>query len=646
MTITTPEGNRFILYENDVVTIDLFSSLFTEDGELKGSYSYSGKAPLIPNKKLIAYGDMLEVNTSGKLTGLQVQLGNIYWTDVNMLYQVNDQTEIEFSLTLNLSLINDRLKKTSLTQIPFPTHYLGSTELEIQNSMMQASQSFDWNDSPYTFAPVTAPRFAGQPQDAEADEGVISTDGYVNSMRVENDEMVFNAPNRLADSRLKYIVVPYFYLNFVLKQLANFLGFQIGGEVMTDTETSKIVIYNINQAFIPLDSIGMYVTASDHLPDITAAEFLKNLSQWGIYPLLSAHTNELLFKFKKDYRNSVVKDWSGKAVNFKTVESEPYGGYSIKVESPVIRPDQTVIEGNVFEGNAENEIELKITTLMSDYDTGRSAGWRWLVPFDNSEGNILDPNYSNLGNFTSVTDKQEFPLCFLYYLGWRQFLEYPFYPKLSAINDDSGKNLYLTGVYEEYLIDFMKATEGAKEVQIDFRLNSIDVANWQDDDIIHVKSRSGVSVSILLKKLTVDIKANSYLYEARGEGIVIKSTSYTDIPKDRLFIRYRITNITNEGPYLPTMCDVVIELFNDKACQAPYTGGETIPVDLVISGKTKDVQSDNLSDDDDVTIRIVMTSQSYSYHTLFQHIYIVPDVGSMIEYKSFSINESPHFYIV
>lgn len=59
MTITTPEDREFALYKNETVTIDLFSSLFITDGELNGSCSYAGKAPLLPNKKAIYHVDLL-----------------------------------------------------------------------------------------------------------------------------------------------------------------------------------------------------------------------------------------------------------------------------------------------------------------------------------------------------------------------------------------------------------------------------------------------------------------------------------------------------------------------------------------------------------------------------------------------------------
>jgi len=76
MKITTPEDREFVLYKNETVIIDLFSSLFISDGELKGSYSYAGKAPLLPNKKAIHHADLLKKHTSGILGNLQVRLGN------------------------------------------------------------------------------------------------------------------------------------------------------------------------------------------------------------------------------------------------------------------------------------------------------------------------------------------------------------------------------------------------------------------------------------------------------------------------------------------------------------------------------------------------------------------------------------------
>src|SRR5690606_31563691 len=129
----------------------------------------------------------------------------------------------------------------------------------------------------------------------------------------------------------------------------------------------------------------------------------------------------------------------------------------------------------------------------------------------------------------------ENPIRFLYNNGWMQWQTYPAAPRLTAINYTTLKELFLGGIYSTYLRSFLLATEGAKGIKIDFLLNHNDVAQWKDDDIIMIKSKSGVSISCLLKQLSFDVKRDSANIRARGIGLILNSAFYKPLPNDKLF---------------------------------------------------------------------------------------------------------------
>lgn len=594
MTITTPEGHEFVLYKNETVTIDLFSSLFITDGELKGSYSYAGKAPLLPNKKAIYHADLLEKHTSGELESLQVRLGNIYWTNVNMIYQVIDQKEIEFTLTLNLSLINETLKKTLLSKITFPKYHLGNTPEEIENSMMQAAINVDYTQIPYAFGKVLNYGFGGNVIDEQSNI-IRECEPIVNSIREEATVLKFNAPNRLVNDRLKYFVVPYFYLADILGRVTEFLGFQKGGDVFSDPDIRKMVLYNINSARISTyglpwvneaDAKGMYISAKDHVPEISIAEFLKGLSRLGVYIVLKPSTGELLFKLKRNVRKFRKIDWSDKVLNLKKIENNSYGGFELKYENDDAYNRIEVAKDTVKVGLAEEEVVVSVSSL---YNTPLFYLESPIMPVDFLSGNLMDENYSNLTNYTLEGGKKPIPLILLYQNGFNSLRE-----NLSYKSEVTGNELILSGnrgIYSTYLKDYLLAVSGAKEIEVDLLLNNNDLSGWNDDDVIVLKSKTGVTSYCLFEQLSFDVAQESPLIRAKGKGIVLDSTVYKEFPKNVIFLKAEFTGFGWKVLGTTTFSyqgDVSIRLYENHSCTIPYSGNAVFDVDITVRSKMTD----------------------------------------------------------
>lgn len=600
MQITTPNGHTFQLYENDIVTMDLFSSLFTTDGELKGSYSYNGKAPLLPNKQIVEYADLLEAPTNGQIEKVQVKLGNINWTDVILKFRVVDGNEIEWNITLNLSLINSRIKNTKLPDIPFPYFDIGGTVEEVEANLKTISQG-DLTEYPFVFAPVSNVEFEGDIEENLPD-GVVAPsvqfDRAINTIRVESGEIQFNAPNRSYPVEgqdlpaFKHHAVPFFSLVYVLKYVARWLGFLPDGDVLFHPEMKKLVIYNVNDSYMSTRGLSwiptgqqtnMFVSAADHLPNISVADFLKTIATYpGIFPVLNASTDTLSFLFKSDLSRFPVLDWRRKQVSFDDIEPLAYGGYHLYMEGydSVDIWTEGEEQDEIKTGAAENKIEIPVNTLSEELLVMGTGSFN--VPLDNQEGNVFDPNFRRLTTFTSPKDKRDFKLTLLYYNGYVSNGSSVSYPYLSTVNLATGKNLKISGehgIYHTYLAPFMTRVEGAKPVKIDLMLNSLDLVQWKDHSLILFRSKSGVTMPGLIKKLSCDVKNGAATIAARAEAIILDTAVYKSLPVDMPFLRFTYINSRLEriSPIeWKRIVDVKFELFRDRECSLPYT--PTIPI--------------------------------------------------------------------
>uniref|UniRef100_F4C2B9 Uncharacterized protein n=1 Tax=Sphingobacterium sp. (strain 21) TaxID=743722 RepID=F4C2B9_SPHS2 len=637
MQITTPNGHTFQLYDNDIVTIDLFSSLFTTDGELKGSYSYSGKAPLLPNKHIIQYADLLEAKSSGTIEKVQVRLGNIYWTDVILKFKIIDGKEIEWNITLNLSLINSRIKNTKLSQIPFPYFDLGGTVSEVETNMKLASQG-DFKKFPFVFAPISNIEFEGEIDDG-VPEGItappVEFDRAVNTIRVENGVIEFNAPNRSYTVEgqdlpaFKHHAVPFFSLTYVLEYIITWLGFVPDGNALYSDEIKKLVIYNINDSYMSTRGLSwiptgqqtnMFVSAANHLPEISISDFFKIILNYpGIFPILRASTNTLSFEFKSNIDRFPVLDWRDKQTNVDEVDPINYGGYHIYMEASDSIDEWTEGEeqDEIKTGAAENKIELPVT-MLAEEDLALGS-YRFNVPMDNQEGNVFDPNFRRLSTFTSPKDKRDFKLTFLYYNGYVNNGSGIQYPYLSTVNTATGQTLKVAGekgIYHKYLAPFMLRVEGAKNVKVDLLLNNLDLVLWQDHSIVLFRSKTGVTIPGLIKKLSCDVKNGATVISARAEAVLLDTATYKELPIDMPFLRFTLINERFQrisAVEWKRLVDIKFELFRDRECTLPYTPGTPIVFDMAIIVRQSDysAQSRGASTISSEAQRIALTTQEF-----------------------------------
>jgi hypothetical protein len=211
------------------------------------------------------------------------------------------------------------------------------------------------------------------------------------------------------------------------------------------------------------------------------------------------------------------------------------------------------------------------------------------MPIDFSSGNLMDENYSNLTNYTLEGAKKPIPLILLYQNGWSDTRE-----NLSFKSELTNNELILSGdkgIYSIYLKDYILAVSGAKEIEVDLLLNNNDLSNWYDDDVIVLKSKTGVTSYCIFKQLSFDVAQDSPLVRARGKGIVLDSTVYKEFPKHSLFLKAEFLNFGMKilGPTTFTYNgDVHISLFTNAQCTIPYNGNEVFDVDVTVRTKMTD----------------------------------------------------------
>src|SRR5690606_5067516 len=120
-----------------------------------------------------------------------------------------------------------------------------------------------------------------------------------------------------------------------------------------------------------------------------------------------------------------------------------------------------IVKDKITVGLAENPEEVKFSSLPNTLVfRGRTTVRR--MPYDDNSGNVMDPNFSNLNNYTVQNEKKKIPVLLLYNNGLDENnTSYTAPLHLSYFNAVTDKELVLAsenGIYNTYLKNYLTAT--------------------------------------------------------------------------------------------------------------------------------------------------------------------------------------------
>lgn len=488
------EGEQFEL-ASDEVTIELNNSLFNDGLSFKGSLSYPiNLAFTAKNKRLLGFCDQLEVFFKTANMPVQVRFGSKAFKKCKLHIGVSEHCFVG-SLKLDIGSISDRIREVRLTEIPFKSFSLGTIPTEISSNMLTAAANTNWRNIPYTFIPTKNDDFlkniSASSKEKEKAEPEAQTPPLINS---------FLSSSFYFQDALCTPIVPYFYLPYILNQIAEWLGLTLKGDFSVHPDVEKIVLYNINGA---VQNPDVKLTANKHLPDLLISDFFKALSSFFCCRIKVDDRQQFLdISWKKTvFETPIYRNWREKVVKVidqrfcvddgYTLSSQKAGGEQNANQNP---KDEVIV------GAGKTKIEAKSGTLEFTRELMLYSKTEfWDIPMDKRAGNL--PIQPNSTNSSSQAKHSGFPLCFLFTQGIDGLSGK--YPKASI--EGSSFSLKISGnkgLYSYAHKAWLKRTFAARTLKASVLLNENDLHNLQDENIILIKSKSGVCVHCLIKKLT------------------------------------------------------------------------------------------------------------------------------------------------
>ena len=151
-----------------------------------------------------------------------------------------------------------------------------------------------------------------------------------------------------------------------------------------------------------------------------------------------------------------------------------------------------------------------------------------------------------------------------------------------------------SGLFEYAHKQWFQKTFESKILKARFLLTENDLNRLNDEDIIHLKSKSGVTVACLIKKLTCTSYQDQNRLIAEAEMVVLDSAILNHDQKNEIkeqrvsaevnpdtsvFIRLDINNavIDNRARDLKNITHVFLKVYSDRNCTIPL-----VPTNLIV----------------------------------------------------------------
>lgn len=517
--IYTLDGESIELSSSEI-TIELNNSLFNDGLNFKGSLSYPiNIANSSKNRRLLRFADQLEVSIKSADIPVQVRLSSKTFKGGLLKIGLAENCFTGF-LKLDIGSINDRIREVKLSDIPFKSIELGNGVVQIQNKMHAASANTNWRIIPYTFLPTQNIDFF---KDKKPNETTI-----VNSFVAGN--FVVSHPDSSTP------VVPYFYLSYVLNQIAEWLGLTLKGNFALHPDIEKVVIYNAS-------GIGGHdhitINASQHLPAMSIANFFKSLSSFFCIRIkVDDNRQEVDISWKKTvFENPSHRDWREKLIAVTDQQFQDSDGYTISAQADSQNSEKGTARRNdeIVFGLGKNKIEAKAGTLdfvTIPIDTQP-------LPCDKRAGYIIQlPSTPPVDESKQKTLIQPtgIPLRFLFTRGYVHATSSSVVRFPRSSNTGAAFDLKISG--EKGLFNYahkpwMHKVYASKIIKARFLLDTNDLHNLNDEEIIRIRSSNNVSVECLIRKLAFTITHNQDKILAEAELIVLDTARLNlKSPKD------------------------------------------------------------------------------------------------------------------
>ncbi|MBS7565069.1 hypothetical protein KHS38_11700 [Mucilaginibacter sp. Bleaf8] len=287
------DGQYLELENGEAITIEYISTIFNDEAEFNGSYSYPVRAPFSEkNNDLLKNACLVENRSARGESMVTIEIFGQPWKQAKLSFDVTPEgysfyckiDNAEFAKIIKEKLLTDIFINTNAGS--FVDHVydlLGSSRLEVLNTLNDRAQNPGKGSC--VFFPFKNDLMLGG---TSPDSGSLDYDSSVDLFNYHTPDRGF-APMAYDGANARtHFYVPFYYLHWVIKKLCLYLGFEPTGDFFLDPRTANLVIFNTG--FIGMNDIfatdGCKLAPARHLPSIKIADFIKKLRstfKLGIY---------------------------------------------------------------------------------------------------------------------------------------------------------------------------------------------------------------------------------------------------------------------------------------------------------------------------------------------------------------------------
>lgn len=409
------DGQYFDVLPIETVTTEWVSTLFNDDAEFNGSYTYPVRAPFSPrNNKLLKGANLIENRSARYSTDVTIEIFGRDWKKAKLTFDVTREGYDMYCLIDNAEFANE-IKDKLLPEVfaiyaqgvfsDFIYDRLGSSRQETLNTMLDRANIP--GAGPCVFVSQKNDNLFG---DAEGDGALGYDDDYRINIYHGGSTFMGYVLNPGNDRKVFYN--PSFYLTWVVKQVCSYLGFTATGDMFTDEALKSLVIDNTGMldvaTIFALD--GGKIAISRHLPNIKIADFFKMIrATFKLAIYFDGNERKAYF----NYAPNMIKATSGVDISGYT---EP--GYVIKSYVPtgyqLVQPaDEDDALFKTFEyiktwyvgDNKEPKKQDSYigTSFMTDINEPRPVdGGTWRIARKRQVGNVYSPKAANTEAFNET----------------------------------------------------------------------------------------------------------------------------------------------------------------------------------------------------------------------------------------------------
>lgn len=526
-------GQLLDLPANQPLTIEQAAGWLSDD-ELPGAFSYPISAPLTPaNERFLQYGYRPDAAKPSMDIPVIVQLQGVLYRRCTFSYRLQDG-EIDGYLKIDAGEVYDQLKQLSLLQALSTPINLGNPIGVTLEQRMNTVAALPPGASPFTFFPIRNELML----ETELDAAIVpyTRQAYVNVWTPTG----FRIDSGTAAATRGFLVVPQFYLSWVLTTLFSSVGYRITGDWIGNPEVQRLVIFNQTAMRTTTSLIGggfgsllhgYTLTPGMHLPDMSVSDFLKAIrTRLG-----------LTYSFNANDKTVSIRRFSDVVAHARPQNLTPYQlakygidapdgkGFTVldyidetdelfkdKITGAVIKPAALVI------GAGGNPIQLKCGTTQLIYEPSPLGGStaRWFVPTVRQPGNVIDPYYAksdralqlNPGETVAVR-KYNVGLKLLSYRGMTQDSGGHSYPLGTPDVRDGMQNVIGTegcaltgagGLWTTCLRSYYYFRDNTRKVTANAQLPAAQVSSLKLDETIQFSLDGQARVSFLPTKLSAE----------------------------------------------------------------------------------------------------------------------------------------------